>query len=134
MLAVAIWCVGYAFEPGGLNFDTKNRGAKIKYLGAAGLPVSWLLFAIKFVGWVQKFVTPRNVLLLCIEPLVVYFPVGTNDLHGLIWGNIYLDSSGPLPLRVTTHGFWFWIHTAYSYRILIFGWALIKRLGISIIY
>jgi hypothetical protein len=107
MLAVTIWSVGYAFEPGGLDLGTKNMGAKIKYLGVAGLPVSWLLFAIKFVGWEQKFITPRNVLLLCIEPLVVYFLTWTNDLHGLIWSRIHLDASGPLPLRVTTHGFWF---------------------------
>ncbi|MGD2269279.1 MAG: histidine kinase N-terminal 7TM domain-containing protein [Desulfobacterales bacterium] len=127
LLAIVVWSLGYTIELGGLDLKVKNIGAKIKYIGVAGLPMSWLLFAIKYIGWGEKFITPRNLIFLSIEPLVTYILVLTNDLHGLIWSSVGLDTAGPIPLRMTTHGMWFWIHTAYSYLLMFMGTLLFVR-------
>jgi PAS domain S-box-containing protein len=59
--------------------------------------------------------------------------VFTNESHGLIWRDVglYVADSGDFAGRFTTldvaYGPWFWIHSAYSYSLLLLGTVLIVR-------
>jgi signal transduction histidine kinase len=44
--------------------------------------------------------------------------IWTNDLHGLMRRNVYLDTAGPFSVVGKTYGPWFWIHAAYNYVLL----------------
>ena len=51
--------------------------------------------------------------------------VWTNDIHGLVWSNLTLDNSGSFSTMLANYGAWFWVHTAYSYLLIVLGTFLI---------
>ena len=120
MLAVAEWSLSYALEIGGAGLATKVFWAKMKYFGVVAVPVAWLYFSLQYTGREER-LTPRNLTLLAIEPIITLLLIWTNDFHGLIWSKIRLDASGAFLYRATTHGAWFWFHTLYSHLLLLLG-------------
>jgi two-component system cell cycle sensor histidine kinase/response regulator CckA len=44
-----------------------------------------------------------------------------------MWSDINLQTIGLFSLRVTTHGAWFWLHTTYSYLLMLIGTILLIR-------
>jgi PAS domain S-box-containing protein len=124
LLAVAEWSLSYTLEIGGADLAAKVFWAKMKYFGVVAVPVAWLYFAVQYTGRGER-LTPRNLTLLAIEPIITLLLVWTNDFHGLIWSKIRLDASGELLYRASTHGPWFWFHTIYSHLLLLFGGILL---------
>jgi len=124
MLFVAQWSLCYAFELGTANLQTKLLLAKIKYLGIVIVPVAWIFFALKYTGR-EEWLKIRKIALIVIIPLVTLILVWTNDLHGLIWRTTRLDTSGLFFVRISIYGPWFWVHTLYSYLLLLLGTILI---------
>ncbi len=126
MLAVAEWSLGYALELGCAGLWAKVLWAKVEYLGIAILPVAWLVFALHYAGR-ERWLTPRNLALVAIEPLAVLLLVWTNDIHGLIWSSVRLDASGSFAVLGLTYGAGFWVHVAYTYLSLLLGTLLLIR-------
>ena len=125
-IAVSIWLVGYAIELSVMGLENKLLWAKIEYIGIAFTPVAWFLFAYQFLNQ-----NPRNLkrltLLLIILPLITIGIAFTNEQHGLLWTENILDESGPIPMLANSYGGWFWIHSAYSYLLILGGIALFLR-------
>jgi len=88
------------------------------------VPTTWLLFAITYTRRAH-WITPRRLFLLAIEPVVTLALAFTNDSHGLIWSHYRLQVVDTFVVKVSTHGSWFWLHTAYSYALLLLGTLLI---------
>ena len=126
MLAVAEWSLSYTLEIGGADLATKVFWANTKYFGIVAVPVAWLSFSLQYTGR-EKRLTPRNLTLLAIEPIMTLLLIWTNDFHGLIWSKIRLEASGAFLYRASTHGAWFWFHTTYSHLLLLFGAILLFR-------
>ena len=126
LLAVAEWSLAYAFELGSATLEAKTIWSQIKYLGVVTVPVSWMAFALQYTGRVKQ-LKLRHVALLLILPVVTLLLVWTNHLHGLIWSDIRMDTTGSLPMRIAVHAKWFWIHTTYSYLLLFLGAAVLVR-------
>ena len=124
MLFVAQWSIGYAFELGSTGLQTKVFWTKIKYLGIVIVPVAWLFFALKYTGREEWFKL-RKIAPIVIVPFITLFLVWTNELHGLIWRTSGLDTSVSFSVRFLTYGPWFWLHTLYSYLLLVIGTILI---------
>jgi len=126
ILSVAEWSLGYALELGSVDLATKGFWSQVKYIGIVMLPVAWLFFALQYIGRSQwlKF---RHMALIAIEPAITLILVWTNDLHGLIWSSIGMDSLGSFSVRVSTYGIWFWIHALYSYLLLFLGAILLLK-------
>jgi PAS domain S-box-containing protein len=120
MLAVAVWTLLYALRLSSVDLATKLFWAKARYLGIVVTPTAWSLFALQYTGR-EKWLTRRNLALLAIEPLCVLLVVWTNDWHGLYWSSTRLEQVGSLVILETTHGVAFWLHTAYSYMLLLAG-------------
>ena len=125
-LAVAVWSLGYALELGSADLSAKVFWARIQYLGVVMVPVAWLAVVLQYTGR-EKWLTRRNVALLTIEPLVTLLLVWTNDVHGLIWSNIRLDTSGLFSVMDFTRGAWYWINVGYSYLLLLLGTLVLIR-------
>ena len=83
MLAVAVWTLGYALELAGGDIPTKIFWLGIEYLGIVIVPVAWLALALQYTGR-TKWLTPRILVLLSIEPLITLVLVWTNDIHHLV--------------------------------------------------
>ena len=121
MAGVAIWSFIYALELATADLATKVFWAKLKYLGIAVVPASWLVFALQYTGR-KKWLTPLNVGLLVVGALAVLITVWTNDFHYLFWTSVSLDESGPFTALPEGPGFWIW--ATYSYLLFLFGTIL----------
>jgi PAS domain S-box-containing protein len=124
MFGVAIWSFGSAIEAGMPDLMSMYFWAKFQYFGILVVPTSCLVFSLKYTGRSRQ-LTPRNHVLLSIVPTVTSALVWTNEYHGLIWRDVWVVTSGPVPLLDTIHGPAFWFHTAYSYLVLIAAAALL---------
>ncbi len=122
VLGIAIWTVAYAIEMTTRTFDAAAVWSTVKYLGIVMVPGSLLAFAIDYTSRHRR-VTRRGVILLAIEPTLVMLVLCT-PLRGLM---LTYD-----PLEATEYTKWpvpspqplFWVHTAYSYTVLLSALAL----------
>jgi len=124
MLAIAEWSLGYALELAGADIPTKLFWVPIEYLGIVIVPAAWLTLALQYTGR-TKWLTPRLLVLLSIEPLITLVLVWTNDLHHLVHAKVGLEISSAYTVLVITRGTWYWINVGYSYLLLLLGTALL---------
>ena len=124
MLAVAEWSLGYALELAGGDIPTKIFWLGFEYLGIVIVPVAWLALALQYTGR-TKWLTPRMLVLLSIEPFITLVLVWTNDIHHLIHAKVGLEVSSAFTVLVITRGTWYWINVVYSFPLLLLGTALI---------
>ena len=124
--AVAVWMGGYTGELTAVNLPAKIWFAKLAYLGIVVAPVAWVGYALAYLGQ-HRMMSRRTRIMLAICPLITVSLVWTNEAHGLIWTSTTLaDYKGWTMLEVT-HGWWFWVHTAYSYLALAAGTLLMFK-------
>lgn len=125
-LAAAEWSVAYALE---IAFATTPAAiwlARIQYLGIMTLPVAWVLFALTYANLGHR-INRRLITGLLAIPLLTQIAVWTNDLHGLIWPSISLNTAGPIPILEFGHGIGFWICNLYAHISLAFGVVILLR-------
>ena len=126
MLAVAEWSLVYALRLVSADLPTKLLWAKVRYLGIVTVPTAWLIFVLEYTDR-ERWLTPRNVALLAIEPLVTLLLVWTNEAHHLIWSGVKLGTSGSLLVWDATYGTWHGIHAVYTYALLLFSTLLLAQ-------
>jgi PAS domain S-box-containing protein len=125
-IATTIWALGYGLEIAGTDLSTKLFWAKVQYIGIATVPLCWLLFAVVYTGH-ERWLTPRNIFLICIIPVATILLAFTNDWHGLLWSSYYLNpADNTLPL-IVEHGTWFWVYWIYSQLIVLSGTIILIR-------
>lgn len=124
--AIAFWSFAYSIEVAAATQTAKLFWAKVEYLGIVTVPVAWFVFASQYTNR-ANWLTRRWLLVLCLSPALTLLLVFTNEAHGLIWTEVGLDSSGPIPVLTTTHGPWFWVHSLYSYVLIITGAILLLQ-------
>jgi len=130
MLSIAIWSLGSFFELISQNTETKILWAKMSYLGAATIATFVLMFTLSYVNQ-EKYLKNRNILFLMIIPITVIFLVFTNELHGLIWPQIYYIYTSMGPILAYNHGIGVWLNMIYSYIILLVSISLLSYILIN---
>jgi PAS domain S-box-containing protein len=126
MLAVVEWSLTYALELASTDLPTKILMDRLEFLGANIVPTAWLILVLQYTGR-EKWLTLRNLALLSVEPLINSLLVWTNDIHRLIWADLWLDTSGPFLNLGRTPGVASWADTVYTYLLLLFGVLLLIR-------
>jgi PAS domain S-box-containing protein len=124
MLAVAEWTFCYALELSSADLESIVFWAKVEYLGIVTGPVAALVLALEYTGH-ESWLTFRGRVLLLVIPIITVALVWTNELHGLIWSDVQIDTSTSVALLDVEYGVWFIMHTAYSYLVMIFGILLV---------
>jgi PAS domain S-box-containing protein len=109
---------------------TKEFWVRVEYLGIVTLPIAWLGLVLQYTGR-EGWLTRRSLLLLATVPSITLLLVWSNDLHGLVYSDVSLDTSGPIPVRDPIYGPWFWVHTAYSYLAFLLGTLLLLPRAIA---
>ena len=125
LAAIVLWNLANALEITGLELPTKIFWANVQYLSFVVLPVAGLAMVLEYTGrgrWLRG-----NLPWLVIIPALTMLFVWTNGLHGLMRQRVYLYQAGPLILVGKTYGPWFWVHTAYSYLLLLGSVFLLLR-------
>jgi PAS domain S-box-containing protein len=120
VVAVTLWTFGYAVELASIHEATLLFWARVEYIGIVTVPVAWMLTALDYTGR-EQWRNWRHVALLAVVPMLTLALVMTNERHHLIWRTTSIDSGGPFTVFRPTYGAWFWVHTAYSYGLLIVG-------------
>ncbi|WP_420631547.1 histidine kinase N-terminal 7TM domain-containing protein [Candidatus Leptofilum sp.] len=124
--AVSIWLIGYALELSVFGLEKKIFWAQIQYIGISFTPVAWFIFAYQFLRQNPLHLKPI-VGLLMILPVVTIVLAFTNSHHNLLWTQNVLDESGSIPLLANSYGGWFWVHSTYSYLLILGGIGLFLR-------
>lgn len=124
----SLWALSYIFELGGTSLAVKAWGLKIGYLGVIGVPLSWTAFALAYSGRME-WLSRRNVLMALVFPIVTYLVILTTESHGWFFTKLALhaDPATGLILIDNPLGWWFWLHAAYVYGMLVFGTYLLLR-------
>jgi diguanylate cyclase (GGDEF)-like protein len=121
---VGVWCGFASLEYLTFDFELRRFLGQCIYLGAAGTPAAWLIFALRYTGRARR-LTWYHVALLCVVPAFTMAAAFSNDWHGLIWSSVEM-ATYPLPDLVVEHGWWFrWVHVPYSYTLFIAGLAVL---------
>ncbi|HSH03470.1 MAG TPA: histidine kinase N-terminal 7TM domain-containing protein [Anaerolineae bacterium] len=120
MGAAAIWSLGYAFEIFSPDLNSKILWTKLEYTGIIIVPIAWLTFAIRYTLRTSV-VHDRRLYALGLIPLISFALVWTNGQHQLIWTNTSIETINNIPLLQNDYGSWFWVHSAYSYILIISG-------------
>jgi PAS domain S-box-containing protein len=124
MLLTALWSGSNALEMAGADLSAKLFWTNVQCMAYTSDPVIWLIMVFRFIER-DHWITGRNILLLLALPALTVVLAWTNDLHGLMWQNVRLDTSGPFPILSKTFGTWFWVIAAYSYFLIILAEALL---------
>lgn len=124
--AVAEWSLGYALEIAGADLATKVIWGKVQYLGIVLVPLMWVGFAFHHANQ-AKWLALGTIIPLSIIPVITFGLVLTTEAHGLVWNEIGITTTGSFSALDVTYGFWFWIHTLYSYILLLIGTVIVIR-------
>ena len=126
LLAVTWWTVLYTFEVGLTALGVKNLASQAKFLGVVTVPVAWFVFAAFYTGR-ATWVTRRSLVSLGILPALTTAFIWTNDAHHLMWASRDLATAGGVSVIRSIPAIWFWIHSAYSYVLIMAGSYLLFR-------
>jgi PAS domain S-box-containing protein len=124
MVSIGCWALTNFLEHLFISFPAKVFISNVTYFSIVFTVATWLIFALAYSGR-SHLLTRRNLFLLSIEPILLLLLVWTNPWHHLIRASLSLDSSGSFPILVADYGVGFWIHTVYSYLILLIGTILL---------
>jgi len=123
LLLAGYWSLIYAAELANSDLSIIIFLNRLKYIGIAFLPVTWLLFAVQYTGR-QHLINRYRLGLLLIIPFVTQIMVWTN------YGNMFMASVRffrPVDFAILRpdYGVWFWVHAAYSHSMLVIGLLLL---------
>ncbi|MCP4642431.1 MAG: PAS domain S-box protein [bacterium] len=124
VVATGVWLTGEVVDYGITDFAWKVFWMRVRYGGIVILPVAWFVMVCQITQrshWVRT----RNVLLLCVMPMVTFSLVLTGMRHTLLWREVALDAAADYPRLAIKVGVAYWIHTAYSYALVVGGAALV---------
>lgn len=135
MAGVALWSFAYAFEVMNGTLAGKLPWHSLIYMASSILPAFWLLFLL------QQEERPKWRMrlwmgLLMIEPVVYSFLTWTNDVilpwldapHHLLWHKIEVNYSAALPYLKIDRAIGFYLHTAYTYLLVVASMMIVMRL------
>lgn len=119
LILSVIWVIAQAFEIAAIDLPVKIIWANIQYIPIMLTPVTYFYLSLKFTRYDKLYNRRHLILLLMIAPIAINVLLWTNDFHGLIRQNIYLNTDGPFPMVGKTFGPLFWIFAFYNFMVNI---------------
>jgi PAS domain S-box-containing protein len=124
LLAGALWMGGSALELASMDLAAKILWDKVQFVGICIIPSAWLAYALRYTGY-ERWLTPLTRTLLSAVPLTTFVLAITNESHGLIWRDSWLDTSGSIVVKQATFGVALSAYLAYAYILLFLGTLLL---------
>lgn len=116
---IVVWTASDALQLMAVDQSAKLLWRTIGYAAHNLGPITLLVFALQYTGR-EAWVTPRNIGLLALEPLLVGFVITpTTTIHGLIWTDLWLSTHAGFATLEMTFGGWYWVNTAYNYVLVL---------------
>lgn len=118
MGACSLWSLLYAVQSIFIEPFWKQLFDNLTYLGILAVPAAWLAFSLRYSGrgqWLYK----GRVFLLAVEPVLVLAAVMSNPQHWLFYTSARMVEIGGFVYLQLEHGPLFWVHSIYSYSLLL---------------
>ena len=122
-LLVFIWCILSCFELLAINLSIREGISNAMYFSIAFTCVLWLLFALSFARkytWLQL----KVVLFICVIPLATSILAVANPNDIMFGPSSFTVEDGRI-IFMKDYRLWFFIHTAYSYFLVLSGTVLL---------
>jgi PAS domain S-box-containing protein len=126
MLAAGEWALAYAAHCAAADMSAKIFWLKAFMPGNVSIPALFLAFVCSYANY-EHWLTPRNFVLLSLEPLITLGVVWSNEAHGLLWSQFWLESHGDFSTLGRTFGPWFAVHITYSYLLIALAIGLLLQ-------
>jgi PAS domain S-box-containing protein len=126
LAAGIVWMVGSAMQLASTGLAAKILWEKVQGVGMEVIPTAWLAYVLRYTGR-DRWLNPRNRILLSIIPLVTFLLAVTNETHHLIWRDFWLDTSGPNVIKHAPYGVAAWVYMFYAYVLVLIGVLLLLR-------
>jgi diguanylate cyclase (GGDEF)-like protein/PAS domain S-box-containing protein len=123
--SVLVWSLGCIAEIFAPDVAGKIFWSKVQYLGIATFPAFWLVCVSFFTGYTKKF-RPSFIGLFAI-PIITVLVAWSNELHHLLWTNVYMVPERSVSHPTYEYGWYFYIHTFYSYALSALSFLLLLR-------
>ena len=127
----ALWILSHAIEIGLPVASYKESLVGLQLVLGIMALTFWLFYIFHYLG-PRKLLTWRIYILFGIMPLIAILALSTNNIYGLMWTEIGLDSQNPyLPLQ-PTYGIIYWACMVYIAMLTLTGsfliiWNIIRR-------
>jgi PAS domain S-box-containing protein len=126
MMCATEWALTDLLSALNTDFQVKLLWDKLDYIGVVFIPVLWFIFSIQYTRQ-EKFLKRKYYCLLSIIPIITLIILFSKGLQHLFIFNSRAESlgSGSLSLIMYDFGAWFWVHTVYSYTLIILGMIIL---------
>ncbi len=119
LFLIELWIAAQAMEMMALDLPTKIAWANVQYIPIMMTPVTYLYLSLQITRR-DRWLRMRWLLVLLLAvPVAMNILLWSNDLHGLLRQNIYLDNSGSFPTIAKTFGPLFWLFAVYNFSVAI---------------
>ncbi|MEJ5308423.1 MAG: histidine kinase N-terminal 7TM domain-containing protein [Anaerolineae bacterium] len=98
-------------------------------IGIVTAPPAWLFFALDYSGYAD-WLTRRRVLVLSLVPALSIVLFLSNPLHHAFYRELRFYQIGFLTSLNWVYGPWFYVHTVYSYALMLVGAVLLIRFAV----
>ncbi|MCB8978953.1 MAG: PAS domain-containing protein [Ardenticatenaceae bacterium] len=126
MMGLVIWLVGSTLEAMAFDYNARLFWSNFQFIGVVMVPTAWFMFSLMFTDRAAV-LTRANLSLLLIMPLLTLILLWTSPWQQFFQVSKVLNTTGPNPYWEWVPGPGFWIHTAYSYLMLIAGFVILVR-------
>ncbi len=120
MVSMCGWAVLYLLEFISNNLELKILARKLLYIGMVTNAPLWLLFVLRYSGWVNWWLERGRGFLLVLPGFIVFLLGITNETHYLVWADFQLPPGGYGNL-IITYGPLYWGYLGFSCVIVFLG-------------
>lgn len=122
LFALGVWAGAYAVGYARTDLAGKLLAVRVAYIGIGLTPPLWVAFAARYA---RRTAPSRRLVGVAAVPLLVT-AAATWVSPGvpLMWTAVRLEPVGGAVYLVPSHGPLFWVHSAYSYLLLLGGTVL----------
>jgi len=118
LISCTVWMLGCALEILNTSLIGKIIFGRIQYFGIAIVPLLFFILTMKYAGF-SRILKKERIIALSIIPAASLVLFLTNNIHGLMWKNEVVHSSGLLTvLSINDYGAAFWVWISFSYILL----------------
>jgi signal transduction histidine kinase/DNA-binding response OmpR family regulator len=126
MAAIGWWSLWDGMQQMAVDLHQRVVFSQFSHLGIQFVPLLFLLFVAQYTRQ-DKWLAPRQILLLTVIPVITLIAVFTNEWHGWIWPSVHLVNQPTGTTAVFDHGWLFWISAAYLHALTIAAAVLMVR-------
>ncbi len=128
MFGGSLWALATVIQLITPDPEWQKVWTSITYLGIMVVPTSWFLLSIKLTGFARERIEIFEKWFWAI-PILFYVSLITTDFHRTFFITSEIIDAGGYAVLRNEYGLMFYVHTAYSYAVLLSGMVI---LGVSL--